>query len=83
MRLYEKLPIQKSLSLYFIHFDLLFYEVKPSTIACYENNGGQMKKLKNELVSFFNDKPVAALIVLVCFVLSSCATFTGFLDLMS
>ena len=42
-----------------------------------------MKKLKNNIVSFFNDKPVAALIVLACFVLSFYATFTGFLDLIS
>ena len=42
-----------------------------------------MKKLKDEIVSFFNDKPVAAMIVLACFMLSFCATFTGFLDLIT
>ena len=52
-------------------------------MACYENDGGQMKKLKDKIVSFFNDKPVAAMIILACFMLSFCATFTGFLDLMS
>ena len=42
-----------------------------------------MKKTLDNILSSFSDKPRKSIILVACILLSSCATFTGFLDMVS